>query len=83
MTYSWHDTEEELLKLINELNQKYKTIKFDCKYAKAKILFLDVLVCKEINNRLQTTLYTKTNRSPKLSARKLGTPEIIIINNSL
>ena len=44
------DTEEELLKFINELNQKYKTIKFDFKYSKIKIGFLDVLVYKDINN---------------------------------
>ena len=39
----WTDTEEELLKFINELNQKHKTIKFDFKYSKTKIVFLYVL----------------------------------------
>ena len=39
----WTDTEEELLKFINELNQKHKTIKLDFKYSKTKIVFLYVL----------------------------------------
>ena len=30
----WTDTEKELLKFINELNQKHKTIKCDSKYSK-------------------------------------------------
>ena len=30
----WTGTEEELLKFINEPNQKHKTIKFDFKYSK-------------------------------------------------
>ena len=29
----WTATEEELLKFINKINQKYKTIKFDFKYS--------------------------------------------------
>ena len=42
----WIGTKEELLKFINELNQKYKT----------SIWFQ---VFKNINNKLQTTLYKK------------------------
>ena len=53
----WTGTEEGLLKFINKLNQKYKTIKFDFKFSQTK--FLDVLVYKDINNKLQTTLYKK------------------------
>ena len=48
----WTGTEEELLEFINELNQKHKTIRLDFKYSKTKIEFLDVLVYKEINNKL-------------------------------
>ena len=36
----WTDTEEELLKFINELNQKHKTIKFDFKYSKKNSIFI-------------------------------------------
>ena len=48
----WTGTEEELLKFINELNQKHKTIKFDFNYSKTKVEFLDVLVYEDINNKL-------------------------------
>ena len=65
----WTDTEEELLKFTNELNQKHKTIKFNFKYSKTKIEFLDVLVYKDSNNKLQTTLYKKpTDRQSYLHA---------------
>ena len=43
----WTGKEEELLKFINELNQKHKTIKFDFKYSNTKNEFLDVLVYKK------------------------------------
>ena len=35
---------EEQLKFINKLNQKHKTTKFDFKYSKTKIEFVDILV---------------------------------------
>ena len=64
----WTDT-EELLKFINELNQKHERVKFDFKYSKTKIEFLDVPVYKDINNKLQTTLYKKpTDRQSYLHA---------------
>lgn len=44
----WTGTEEEALKFINELNQKHQKIKFDSKYSKTKIEFLDVQVHKDI-----------------------------------
>ena len=55
----WPNTEEKLMKFIKKLNQKHKTIKFDFKYSKTKIEFLDVLGYKDINNKFQTTLYKK------------------------
>ena len=62
----WTGIEEELLKFVNELNQKYKTIKFDFKYSKTEIEVLDVLVYKDINNKLQATTFTTNHQSPKL-----------------
>ena len=50
------DIEEELLKFINELNIKPKAMKSDFKYSETKIEFLAVLVYKDVNNKLQTTL---------------------------
>ena len=65
----WTDAEEELLKFINELNQKHKTIKFDIKYSKTTLEILDVLVYKYINNKLQRLLYKKpTDRQSYLHA---------------
>ena len=37
----------------------YSQIKFDFKYSKTKIELLDVLVYKDINNKLQITFYKK------------------------
>ena len=55
----WTDAEEELLKFINEINQKHKTIKFDIKCSKTALEILDVLVYKYINNKLQRLPYKK------------------------
>ena len=66
---TWTDTEEELLKFIKELKQKHKTIKFDFKYSKTTIKFLDFLVYKDVNNKVQTNLYKKpTDRQSYLHA---------------
>ena len=43
---------------MNEINQKHQSIKFDFKFSKENIEFLDTLVYIS-NNRLQTTLYKK------------------------
>ena len=57
----WTGAEEELLKFINELNQKDKTINLISSIQKQNsIIFwnvLDVLVYEDTNNKLQTTLY--------------------------
>ena len=66
----WTGTEEERLRFINELKQKHKTMKFEFKYSKPKIEFLDVLVYKDINNKLQITLCKKpTDRQSYLHAK--------------
>ena len=41
------------------MNKKHHSIKFDFKFSKEKIEFLDNLVYKDHNNRLQTRLYKK------------------------
>ena len=51
----WTGTEEQL-KFINELNQKHKTTKFDFKYSKTKIKFVDILVYKHVINKLHNTI---------------------------
>ena len=66
----WTGTEEERLRFINELKQKHKTMKLEFKYSKPKIEFLDVLMYKDINNKLQITLCKKpTDRQSYLHAK--------------
>ena len=47
------------ISFINEINKKHHSIKFDFKFSKEKIEFLDTLVYKDHNNRLQTALHKK------------------------
>ena len=56
----WTISENQLNIFINEINKKHHSIKFDSKFSKDKIEFLNTLVYKDHNNRLQTTLYKKT-----------------------
>ena len=55
----WNGTLDELEKLIEQLNELHPTIKFDAKYSKSSIEFLDTKVYKSSNGKLHTTLYTK------------------------
>ena len=41
----------------NEINKKHHSIKFVKKYSKSEIVFLDVLICKDEQQRLQTTIF--------------------------
>ena len=62
-------SEEGLLDFMNDLNKKHPSIKFEFKYSKARIEFLDVLVYKDQNNILQTTIHRKqTDRQNYLDA---------------
>ena len=55
----WKGTEEELKNLFNEINKKHRSIKFSQKYSRSKIEFLDVLVYKDEQQKLQKTLFKK------------------------
>ena len=54
---------------IHEINKKHPSIKFDEKYSKSKIEFLDVLVYKNQQQRLQLSLFKK-KQTANLSSRK-------------
>ena len=56
----WIKSESELRQFMNEINQKHQSIKFDFKFSKENIEYLDTLVYINSNNRLQTNLYKKT-----------------------
>ena len=55
----WTKSENELLTFSEKLNQQHPSIKFEMKYSKDKIEFLDTLIYKDKNNNIQTTLYKK------------------------
>ena len=56
----WRGTKVELMTLIKELNEKYKTMKFDFQISPRKIEFLYTMLYKDENNNMQTTLYRKS-----------------------
>ena len=56
---TWTKSEKDLIEFLNELNTKYTSIKFEFKYLRQQIEFLDTLVYMDNNNKLQTTLYKK------------------------
>ena len=66
----WTGSEQELLDFMSDLNNKHPSIKVEFKYSQAKIEFPDVLVYKDHNNMLQTTIYRRqTDRQNYLDAR--------------
>ena len=65
----WTDSEEELIKFLEELNKKHPTIKFEYEYSREKINFLDTTIINS-GTRLSTTLYTKpTDRKAYLHCK--------------
>ena len=62
--------ENELLTFFEKLNQQHLSIKFEMKYSKDKIEFLDTLIYKDENNNIQTTLYRKpTDRQNYINSK--------------
>ena len=62
--------ENELLTFFEKLNQQHPSIKFEMKYSKDKIEFLDTLIYKDENNNIQTTLYKKpTDRQNYINSK--------------
>ena len=55
----WNGTQAELEVILEQLNQIHPTIKFDAKFSKTSIEFLDTRLYKSTMGKLQTTLYTK------------------------
>ena len=65
----WKGSERELKEFLEVINTIHPSIKFDYKYSREKIEFLDTTV-KLLNNKLTTTLYTKpTDRRAYLHAQ--------------
>ena len=67
----WKGTEKEMQNFFNQFNKKHPSIKFDPdpKYSISDFEFFDVLVHKDEEERLQTTIFKKkTNRQSYLHA---------------
>ena len=63
----WTDGLPSLLEFFHQINQIHPTIKFECKYSKTEISFLDTLIRKDQAGNLSTTLYRKpTDRNAYL-----------------
>ena len=66
----WTKSEKDLIEFLNELNTKHTSIKFEFKYSRQQIEFLDTLLYIDNNNKLQTTLYKKpTDRQNYLHSK--------------
>ena len=66
----WNGTLEELEVFLEQLNQIHPSIKFDAKFSKSSIEFLDTKVYKATDGKLHTTLYTKpTDRQSYLHSK--------------
>ena len=70
----WVKSESELRQFMNKINQKHQSIKFDFKFSKESIEFLDTLVYIDSNNRLQTNLYKKPTNCQNYLRAKLAHP---------
>ena len=57
--FIWTRAEQELIRLMNELNLLHPTIKFDVQYSKENINFLDTTITITKENTLKTTIYSK------------------------
>ena len=63
-------SEQELRNFRNLTNQKHQSIKVDFKFSKHKVKFVNTLVCKDKNNRLQTILCKKQQLIAKIICRQ-------------
>ena len=54
-------SENQFKSFINEINRNNNSIKSDYEFTKGKTEYLETLVYKDHNNRLQTTFFKKLN----------------------
>ena len=55
-----------------KINQQHPSLKFEMKYSKDEIEFLDTLIYKDKNNNMQTTLYKKpTNQQNYIHSKSV------------
>ena len=83
----WRGTENELLEFVNNLNKTHPTIKFELKYSRTEINFLDIVIYKDKNGKLQTKIYNKPTDHPSYlhsrSEHPIATKKSIIYSQAL
>ena len=70
----WKSTKAELVTFIEEPNEKHKTIKFDFQILPRKITFLDIMLYKDKNENIQTTLCSLNAKSEHQRSLKNSIP---------
>ena len=56
---TWNGTTEEPILFINDLNKKHKSIKCNYKIFTEQIEFVDTMVYKDQQHKIQTTIFRK------------------------
>ena len=57
--FIWKRTGELLLSFIEDINKKCPSVKFDFKYSKTDLEFLDTKLNKDTNGKLRLAIYPK------------------------
>ena len=70
----WKKSEKQLKDFMSELNQKHPSVKLDYKSDCKQIEFLDTLIYKDQQNKLQTTLFRKSSDRQNFLNAKLEHP---------
>ena len=73
--FIWTGTEKLLLRFLEEINNIHPTIKFDSKFSKDEINFLDLTIYKDSNGKLATKVYTKPTDRQSYLYRTSAHPE--------
>ena len=55
----WNGTTEGLTLFIDELNKKHKNLKLDCKIPTKQIEFLDTIIYRDQQHKIQRTIFRK------------------------
>ena len=55
----WNGTTEGLTLFIDELNKKHKNLKLDCKIPTKQIEFLDTIIYRDLQHKIQRTIFRK------------------------
>ena len=80
--FLWNGTESELIKLIDNLNKKHSTKKFELTYSRTSITSLDSKLYKNQNKIPCTTIYRKPSDPGNFLCYKSARPKALKDNKS-